>query len=53
MSERNIPLRSLLAGATVAALSMVTAAAGGNDPLGVAPAPANSAAVAVIVRSIT
>ncbi len=46
MSERNITLRSLLAGATVAALSMVTAAAGGNDPLGVAPAPANSAAVA-------
>ena len=46
MSERNITLRSLLAGAAVAALSMATAAAGGNDPLGVAPAPAKPTAAA-------
>ena len=46
MSERTSPMRSLLVGAACAALSMASVAAGGNDPLGVAPAPATPPAVA-------
>jgi len=46
MSERTSTLRTLLAGAACAVLSMATVTAGGNDPLGVAPAPATPPAVA-------
>jgi len=46
MSERTSTLRSLFASAAVAALSMISATAGGNDPLGVAPAPVKPAATA-------